>query len=165
VESDVDDLTERYVRPFYLNMMGLNATTSGEDQLEAIRALGRTLDAEVVIQLLRGGWRPRVMGAWFALFHSPSVVGQEVPRSLETSAGGLTAPPLATVASHLMGPVAVSALQVYAATEEASRDGSGQFIAAAIKHLGSAVGGGTVGDEHRARFAAMLAVAERLRVE
>ena len=158
----VDDLTERYVKPFYLDMMGVNALSQAEEHIPALQRLGPTLDPADLIRLLRGQWRPRVMGAWFALFHAPSTVGDEVLRSLETAAGSLTAPPLATVAVYLLDTTAIPSLATYASSAVASQDGSGRFIAAALEHLDAVPGAGNVLGDDRAAFAAMLAFAGRL---
>jgi hypothetical protein len=162
LEVGVDELTSRYVAPFYLQMMGLNALNYWQEEVEAMRTLAPALTVEDLTRLLRSEWRPRVMGAWFALFRPPSVVGPELLRSLETSGGGLTAPPLATVATHMLGDAALPSLMRYAATEEASRDGSGLFVAAAIEALGAAPAGPPARDEDRVAFATMLSIAGQL---
>ena len=59
-----DELTARYVQPFYLKMMRTNAVDCGLTLAFDIAAVGRTARPEDVITLLRGSWRGRVMGAW-----------------------------------------------------------------------------------------------------
>src|SRR5688500_14801135 len=59
---------DRFVAPFYLAMMGTNAIEHAEaDLLRRVVAVGRDASAGDVVWLLRGEWRPRVMGAWFSL--------------------------------------------------------------------------------------------------
>jgi hypothetical protein len=91
------------IKPFYLKMMGMNALMSGVDLLPDVARIGRGLDAADVIQLLRAAWRPRVMGAWFALVHDEPEVTGAVLTSLETSLGGLTSLNLAVAAVILAG--------------------------------------------------------------
>lgn len=158
----MDDLSSRYVAPFYLRLMGLNALDYWQDDAEAMRTLAPSLTVDDLTRLLRIDWRPRVMGAWFALFRPPSAVGPELLRSLETSGGSFTALPLATVAAHVLGEAALPSLMRYAATEEASRDGSGQFVAAAIEALGAAPAGPPARDKDRVAFATMLSIAGKL---
>lgn len=156
------DLVERYVRPFYLELMGRNAIRHVDKHETSLRALGPTLDASDVAELLGSLWRPRVMGAWFSLFRPQTEVSGELLRSLETSLGGLTAPPLATVAVHLLGDMAAPSLRIYGSTEAANRDSFWRFTAAALEHLGADSGGRSIEDEDRASFAGMLSAAQRL---
>lgn len=155
------ELETRCVVPFYLKMMGLNALQHPVDY-PSLAAVGQRTSDDEVIRLLRGEWRPRVMGAWFAAGrHDPEVL-ETLLWSLTTSAGSLTAPPLATVAIVNAGVRAVDALHGYLETEVAHVDGSGRFIAAALEHLGMPAAGFEVMDRDRAALAGMLAVAARL---
>ena len=91
---------DRLVAPFYLDMMGTNAIEYADaDLLRSVAAVGRDASVVDVVWLLRGAWRPRVMGAWFSLLHDSDAVTRAVLQSLETSVGSLTAPPLATYAA------------------------------------------------------------------
>ena len=91
---------DRLVAPFYLDMMGTNAIEYADAELlRSVAALGRDASVVDVVWLLRGAWRPRVMGAWFSLLHDSDAVTRAVLQSLETSVGSLTAPPLATYAA------------------------------------------------------------------
>lgn len=140
----------------------LNAPVDGEPHLAAIRDLAPTLAPEDVIRLLSREWRPRVMGAWFALFQQPEVVGAAVLRSLETSSGSLTSPPLATVAAHLLGAAAIPSLEGYAAADAASGLGAADFVAAVVEHLGGATGQASATEEARRDLRQMLGVVARL---
>ena len=79
---------DRFVAPFYLAMMGTNAIEHAEaDLLRRVVAVGRDASVVDVVWLLRGAWRPRVMGAWFSLLHDSEAVTRAVLQSLETSRG------------------------------------------------------------------------------
>lgn len=158
----VDELEERYVQPFYLHMMRLNAVTDGGPHLPVIRDLGSTITAEDVVRLLRREWRPRVMGAWFALFHDPQSVGADLLQSLETSAGSLTSPPLAVVAGHLMGAAAIPSLERYAAQDMALNYGAAGFAAAVVEHLGGTPAAAAATEEARRGVREMLGVVAKL---
>jgi hypothetical protein len=91
-------LERRCVEPFYLSMMGLNALSSDVPYGTLHDVSQETTDDEVA-QLLGSPWRPRVMGAWLASGRA-LLLDAALLESLQTSAGSLTAPPLATVALH-----------------------------------------------------------------
>ncbi|WP_189670851.1 hypothetical protein [Promicromonospora soli] len=91
-------------------------------------------------QLLGSGWqrRPLVMGTRFAMAVPGNEIQADVVAAMATSAGGLTAPPLAAVSALLAGGDASDAMQTYAEwiADPMRRDGSYEFVAAAIAHLG-----------------------------
>jgi hypothetical protein len=68
-------------------------------------AARQVTDCDVTL-LLDSGWRPRVMGAWFASARAERLE-TALLRSLETSGGSLTAPPLAAVVVRELGAKAV----------------------------------------------------------
>jgi hypothetical protein len=112
--ADVSGLTElelRCVQPFYLKMMRLNALNH-DDSVEAVRDVARATTDEEVGCLLASSWRPRVMGAWLTAGRAHRVEAALLT-SLETSAGSLTAPPLATIALHGLGQRAAPSLITY----------------------------------------------------
>ena len=76
--------------------MGSNALRHGADLLPALRKAGSTVSQSEIIELLSGHWRPRVMGAWFALMHDDDDVAATVVRALATSLGYLDSQPLVT---------------------------------------------------------------------
>ena len=128
---------DRFVAPFYLAMMGTNAIEHAEaDLLRRVVAVGRDASVVDVVWLLRGEWRPRVMGAWFSLLHDTEAVTRAVLQSLETSHGSLTAPPLAVAAVLLAKHEAQSSLAEYVAQDVLHHWGSAAFVGAAIEHLG-----------------------------
>lgn len=101
------------------------------------------------------------MGGWFAAGRSGRRAS-ELFRSLETSAGSLTAPALAAVAIHGLGSEAQPALIAYLRVDLEQRHGAAQFIAAALERLSAAPEGIAIRDGDRAAVEAMLAVASRL---
>lgn len=158
-------LEERAVLPFYLKMMGLNATsadspTNGGLWTSLVRA-GRTTDTFDVKWLLNvGAWRPVVMGAWFSLRFSATQVGIELRRAMQHSAGSLTAPPLATACLLVTGTDSLPELTDYVQT--ALADGSEKFVSAAIESLG-ATAPLAITDSHRTSLRAMIDCGVRLR--
>ena len=156
----LSELERRCVAPFYLQMMGLNAM-SQDAPVAAVREAGRTTADEQVAELLAGHWRARVMGAWLAAGRTERLA-TALLASLETSAGSLTAPPLATVALAGLGRKAAPSLQVYLRFDNENRRGSATFVAAVLERLGDPQAGIAVdADDYRA-VAAMLSVATRL---
>lgn len=84
---------EQRVVPFYLQMMDVNAATADYCFLAAVRASGRQVTPDEVTWLLRDDWRPRVMGAWYAVVFDSRELCEVLSASLVSSAGSLTAPP------------------------------------------------------------------------
>lgn len=158
------DLERRYVEPFYLGMMGLNAAnphSRHEVQYETLRELGRQIADDDVARLLATSWRPRVMGAWLATGRARRLE-TVLLRSLETSGGTLTAPPLAVVALHGLGATAIPALQSYLREDLQHDWGAAPFIAAVLERLGAVPAEVAVEDQDRGYVDRMLGVARRL---
>jgi hypothetical protein len=105
--ASIGELAARYVTPFYLHMMRVNAVQCGPALLDDIASVGADALASDVIGLLRLGWRERVMGAWYAVGVGGPDVTAAVLEALRTSGGSLDAPPLATAAVVLAGPAAL----------------------------------------------------------
>jgi hypothetical protein len=150
----------RVVRPFYLKMMGLNALHY-EIRWQELARLSRKVRDDEVITLLRGLWRPRVMGAWLSAGREERLAA-ELLSSLQTSAGSLTAPPLAAVAVRGLGLAAVPALRTYLALDLEHHHGSGPFIAAMLESLGAVTASVAIEDQDRQDARKMLAIADRL---
>jgi hypothetical protein len=153
-------LESRAVKPFYLKMMGLNTLHYEVPWKDLRRLSGKTSDAEVVT-LLRGLWRPRVMGAWLSAGREERPAA-ELLASLETSAGSLTAPPLAAVAVHGLGHTAIPALRAYLEIDLQHQHGSAGFIAAMMETLGTVPREVTVEAKDHENAQQMLAVARGL---
>lgn len=153
---------ERYVLPYYRTMMRGNALRHPE-VVAAVAGVARDVPADVVVGLLRGEWRPRVMGAWLAAAQTSGDVTAAVLSALETSWGTLDSPPLAAVAVLLAGPAALPALETYAARDAEHGFGGTDLVAAAAAHLAvpTVLPAPEPGD--RDLFAALLAVAGEIR--
>lgn len=148
------------VLPFYMNLMSSNATWVGHEVWDELVDVGRSVEIDDVVWLLRvGAWRPVVMGAWLSLRFEPEHVGAEVLKALRDSGGSLTTPPLATAAVILAGPDAIPALRDSRAR---IHEASSPTLDAAIEHLGAGALG-DLGQEQKAAFAEMLAFGTRLR--
>jgi hypothetical protein len=156
-------LERRAVKPFYLRMMGLNALHYEVPWHDLWRLSRQTSDAEVVT-LLRGLWRPRVMGAWLSAGREERLAA-DLLTSVETSAGSLTAPPLAAVAVHGLGHAAIPSLRTYLDIDLQQQHGSAGFVAAMLQTLGTVPDDVTVEDSDREAAQQMLAVARRLATE
>ncbi len=160
-------LVERCVEPFYLRMMRLNAMEDGPALVDDIAAVGHSVTANDVVTLLRSAWRERVMGAWLATTHDVPIVRTALLQSLESSAGSLSSPPLATVAVLLCGPESLDSLRRYRTADLANEWGAVGFIDAAIEYLGEPLNPDSDAPrsrpEDRSNLASLLAVAERLR--
>lgn len=154
------ELEKRCVVPFYLKMMGLNALNSTV-QFRALRKVAAKTTDEEVAALLAADWRSRVMGAWFACGRAERVA-DELLSSLETSAGTLTAPPLAAAAVHGLRERAVPALSAYLRNDLEQGWGSAAFIAAALELLDAAPDDVKVANGDRRNVAGMLTVARTL---
>lgn len=137
----------RYVQPFYLKLMGWNAANAPEDLIARVRQRGRKLSAEEVVQLLQMHWRPRVMGAWYAIAaHDPSL-SAAVHESLETCLGHLTSPPLITAALAYPNAGTPSLLRDYIEMDQRMEWGGAGYASAALARLER-------GDDGRAHEAA-----------
>jgi hypothetical protein len=144
-------------------MMRVNSLKADRKFLTSVAAAGRDASAEEVLFLLRDSWRPRVMGAWFALLHDDPRVPDAVLESLRSSLGSLTSPALAVAAVVLCGDGAVGALDEYLIHDLAHEWAGHGFVAAAIEHLGAVPSACKPEPRDRVEFEGLLGVAERLR--
>lgn len=154
------DLERRCVLPFYLKMMGLNALTHNVPFGALLEVARATTDDEVVM-LLASAWRPRVMGAWLASGRTERLEAALL-KSLETSKGSLTAPPLATVTLHGLGAKAVPSLRTYLRQDLEHQLGSASFVAAVLERLGATPTGVAIDDQYCRAVDGMLTIARRL---
>lgn len=130
-----EELTERFVTPWYLKMMRRNACEHGGELAPAIARVSIQADNDVVLRLLRLGWRERVMGAWLSVTRDSEPVVTEVLRWIEGSHGSLDAPPLATAGVVLAGPDCMDALVAYYEADLASDWGAADVIQEAANYL------------------------------
>ena len=154
------DPERRCVLPFYLKMMGLNALTHNIP-FDALREVAQGAADDEIGKLLGSSWRPRVMGAWLASGRTRRL---EAPllRSLETSAGTLTAPPLATVALYGLGVKAVPSLETYLRQDLEHEWGAASFVAAVLERLAATPAGVAIDDRDRSAVDGMLMVSRRI---
>jgi hypothetical protein len=162
-------LIERFVQPWYLEMMRLNACEHGLELAAAIREISRDADDEVVLQLLRLGWRSQVMGAWFSITRDSAQVKTDVLRALRESHGSLDAPPLATASVVLAGPDSMATLTTYYEADVAASWGAADIIREAAHYLQDVYGVQSTipvsaNGEHLI-FDRMIAVARAIRME
>lgn len=148
------------MQPFYMTMMRLNAVRCVVP-FDALRDASRLITDYDVTLLLNSDWRPRVMGAWFASGRAGRLE-TALLRSLETSGGSLTAPPLATVAGRGLGVVAVPSLRAYLQRDLEHGWGSASFVAAVLERLGAVQADVAVDGRDRSDLDQMLTVARRL---
>jgi hypothetical protein len=165
-QGDIDDVIDRCVVPFYLDMMGTNAIRYGQPLITALAEASRGVTPAQVTALLRDGWRPQVMGAWYSVTVAGPEVTTAVLHALATSRGALDAPSLATAAVVLAGPEAIEALERYFAADQARGWGASGIIAAAADHVRRHHHVATLlplpTDADRDTFTALLDIARRL---
>jgi len=167
-QGDIDDVIDRCVVPFYLDMMGTNAIRYGQPLTTALADASRGVTPAQVTALLRDGWRPQVMGAWYSVTVAGAEVTTAVLHAVATPRGALDAPSLATAAVVLAGPEAIEALERYFAADQAKGWGASGIIAAAADHVrrhhhvNTSLPAPSKTDQDT--FAALLDVARRLRV-
>ena len=125
----------RFVSPFYLKLMGFNAMDVPADLITKVRERSRKLSAQDITQLLQMHWRPRVMGAWYAIAARDASLSAEVHDSLETCLGHLTSPPLITAALAYPNASTASLFQDYIEADKRMQWGAAGFAAAALAHL------------------------------
>ncbi|MFI7598877.1 hypothetical protein [Actinoplanes sp. NPDC049681] len=135
----MNDIESRLVKPFYLDMMGLNALRLTHELPARLTTAGHGITPSDVSWMLRTGpWRPVVMGAWFSLALPTESVQGDLLEAMAQSRGSLTAPPLAAAAAVVIGPAAVPSMLNYLdyIMAPALRDGSEDVVAVAVKQLG-----------------------------
>lgn len=125
----------RYVAPFYLMLMAFNAAEADDDLRAKVSTRGRQLSNADVSQLLQMHWRPRVMGAWYAIAARDPSLSMAVHDSLETSLGHLTSPPLITAALAYPNERTAVMLVDYIEADLERRWGAAGFAAAALHRL------------------------------
>lgn len=133
--ASLEDLTEHFVQPWYLKMMRLNACDYGVELAPEITRVAAEADDDIVVRLLRLGWRERVMGAWISVTRDSEMITNEVLEQLEGSRGSLDAPPLAAAAVTLAGPAAVNSLAKYHEADVAAQWGAAGVIEEAAQFL------------------------------
>ena len=158
--AGLQDLDERFVAPFYLSMMRLNAL-QGSVPIDALRELGAELADDDVVTLLHADWRPRVMGAWFCAGRTDRL-GEELLASVATSTGSLTTPPLVAVAVHGLGAAAAPELRSCLEADLADGHGCAGLVAAALERVEQRTYDVPLTDQDRSDLDGLLGVARLL---
>lgn len=135
-----EELAEHFVRPWYLDMMRLNACEYGSRLAPEIARVAVEASDDILVRLLRLGWRERVMGAWMSVIHKSDLLTAEILRQLEGSHGSLEAPPLATAAVVLAGADSMGSLAKYYEADLAADWGAASFIQQAAQYVRDAFG-------------------------
>lgn len=123
--------------PFYLKLMGFRAADADDDLTAKVRKRSRKLSTADVTQLLQMHWRPRAMGAWYAIAVQDPSLSAAIHDSLETSLGNLTSPPLITAALAYPNERTAALLSDYIETDLQQQWGAAGFAAAALHRLAS----------------------------
>jgi len=163
---DPEDLHERYVRPFYLKMMRLNAVRAPEGMLSEIRNRSQELSPKDVKRLLLAPWRPRVMGTWYAIAAPHDEYEETICTSLRSSKGSLTAPALLAAVVLYAPAEGLEVIAEYARVDLAARWGAAADALAAASMLASERGVSNplpaATAEDLETFGTLMAVARRL---
>lgn len=125
----------RYVKPFYLNLMGFNAVNAEHDLIARVGHRGRKLSTLDISQLLQMHWRPRAMGAWYAIAAQDPSLSAAVHDSLETCLGHFTSPPLITATLVYPNAGTAGLLLDYIEVDQRSQWGAAGVAAAALARL------------------------------
>ena len=114
----------RFVSPFYLQLMGGNLATLAPAERAALHAAFHARAAEItepeLREMLRSGWRPSTVAAWFIAARRCVALQGEVERFLLERPGHVA--PMSLCLAHLGGASAVDALADYTrrCTDDAS---------------------------------------------
>lgn len=128
------------VAPYYLKLMGAGITRADDLLLKRVGRSSRRVTDEQVLLMLRGTWRPLVMGAWYAIARNDSTLTAPVHHALETCLGHLTSPALITATLFYPSARTSVLLQEYAVADRERSWGMSQLAEAAIQHLESPSG-------------------------
>lgn len=105
------------VSPHYLKLMGSSAADADRDVLGNVAHRSRAVTDEQVRLMLAGGWRPLVMGCWYAIAIDDDALSDPVHDALETCQGNLTSPALITATLFYPSVRTLPLLVDYAATD------------------------------------------------
>ena len=127
---------DRYVIPYYLQLMAFNAAEADEVVLREIRIRAGELSVDEVRRLLLDAWRPRVMGAWYAIAQPRPELSDAVHASLRTCQGHLTSPPLIVAVLQYAREDTPAALDSYEERDRLHGWGAAGLARAAAEVLG-----------------------------
>lgn len=138
--DDPDHLREEYVIPFYLDLMDHNALNAEPELLLAVQERAKDLSTKDVERLLHAPWRPRVMGAWYSIANPQPELVAAVHKSLRSSQGRLTAPPLMTAVLCCAGEDTLAAIADYERSDAENQWGADGAARAAAQVLSRRLG-------------------------
>lgn len=138
--DDPDDLREKYVIPFYLDLMDHNALNAEPELLLAVQERAKELSIKDVERLLLASWRPRVMGAWYFIEDPQAQLVDAVRYSLRSSQGRLTAPPLMAAIACCDGEEGLAAIADYEGVDVDNQWGADGAARAAAQVLSRRLG-------------------------
>lgn len=164
-----EERIQRFVTPYYLKLMSFHGATAGKRLSQEVRRRSRELTLADVDCLLRMSWRPRVMGAWFAIAVKDASLSDAVHDSLETCLGHLTAPPLILGTVKYPSRRTVDLLLDYARTDAQQDWGAAGFAAAAAARVAPEIARSSnhplIQPEDLRQLTAMLDFADSLRTK
>jgi hypothetical protein len=127
---------DRYVIPYYLQLMAFNAAVADEVVLREIRIRAGELSVDEIRRLLLDAWRPRVMGAWYAIARPRPELSDAVHASLRTCQGHLSSPPLIVAVLQYAREDTPAALDAYEERDRLHDWGAAGLARAAAEVLG-----------------------------
>lgn len=128
---------DRYVTPYYLAWMGVNATRlpDAREHLREVRDRALELSGDDVEMMLRTDWREQVMGAWFAIARADAACSGAVHRALDNCSGGYTAPVLTVAVLTYPNDTTVDVVRTYLARQIANCSGDSSVMSVALRRL------------------------------
>jgi len=148
--------------------MRTNACQYAGDLAPEIGRVALDADDDILVRLLRLGWRDRVIGEiGCRVTRDSEKVTSEVLHQLEGSHGSLDAPPIAAAAVTPVGPAAMASLAIYHQADVAEQWGAADIIQEVAQFVKEQFGASNplprpVGGFH-STFDTLLAVAEAIR--
>jgi hypothetical protein len=151
-------MIDTYVLPFYMKL-----PRQAAELVPTVAAVGRAAPVEDILELLGSHWRPRQMGAWFAVVRDEPDIVPALLESMRTSLGNLTAPELAVASILHGGELAIPAFLDYQEAELARNWGYCSAVTAAIEAVGGTSPRGQATQSDRDYLARYMDVALALR--
>lgn len=128
--------TVRLVQPFYLPLAGAGITALPDRVRRDLVRASRKVTTAQVREMLAGGWREKVVGAWLALALPEGEVRDAVLAAMAKAQRDDAALPLSIVATLVAGSAAVAVMNDRLEGTEVGDEDQLQVVAAAVAHLG-----------------------------